>query len=54
MGGDRSPLQLWVAEESTRQWWRERYEIDVSESDAAMVQATADSLGYEISWIRAA
>lgn len=50
--GDRSPLQLWVAEEATRQWWRGRFNVQPDKADEARVDQAARTLGCEVAWIR--
>jgi hypothetical protein len=48
-------LQLSVAEEATRQWWREHYEIEVlCAQTRAVVEKAGAVLGCEVVWIRAA
>ena len=49
-GGQRSPLQLSIAEAAVREWWR----ADVHPDDVLAVEKAASSLGAEVAWIRAA
>lgn len=45
--GQRSPLQLSIAEEATRRWWRLEYdvEIKISERDRKMLEMASSALG---------
>ena len=48
-GGQMSPLQLFVAEESVRRWWGLENEIDLP---AETVKVAAAALGAEVIWVR--